>query len=35
MNLIFKGRYGYMQNFETLEGLGKKTQCYKGKSKTI
>ena len=24
MNLIFKGRYGYMQNFETLEGLGKK-----------
>ena len=24
MNLVFKGRYGYMQNFETLEGLGKK-----------
>ena len=24
MNLVFKGRFGYMQNFETLEGLGKK-----------
>ena len=24
MNLVFKGRYGYMQNFETLEDLGKK-----------
>ena len=24
MNLIFKGRYGYLQNFETLVGLGKK-----------
>ena len=24
MNLVFKGRYGYLQKFETLEDLGKK-----------